>query len=464
MNTITPNQLDQERPFSLRFSRRGDDILLAVGAREVSLRATYRELRQRYPRRFRGAITYSEEAFRHNLRETSTVLTRHFAEHRVHWAVKSAPIQGLVNIAAQEGAAFDVGSSEELLMARRAGADGGRIYHTAPAKFDWDIEAIVEHNCVPISDNLTELRLVDRKAGERGRRIVAGIRINPAVGSSTQREISTGSLDCKFGLPDISGDVLAALKGLGNLDIRVLHMHIGSQISDPADYSRALESMLRVYSLFLQRGFHIDTLDIGGGYPYRYLDHPEAADGAGAEARGYSNYAASDFETYMSEVEAVLRDTLGDQVPRIAIEPGRHVAAGTAFALGYVLNTKLYPNGIRWVMSSISVNDLFHKELVPAAYFDVHVVKESSGRTVPSALGGTLCFSGDILTPWGAAVEMEENIERGDILLFDGVGAYSLLGSGNFHNMPRLPLLMIDAGLDLVELRPQEEPYFEARE
>ena len=157
----------------------------------------------------------------------------------------------------------------------------------------------------------------------------------------------------------------------------------------------------------------------------------------------------------------MLQENLGDNIHRIAIEPGRHIAAGTAFALGYVLNTKMYPNGIRWIMSSVSVNDLFHKELIPDQYFDIHVLNEGSREVIPSAVGGTLCFSGDILSPSGIAINLPQDIKRGDIILYNDVGAYSLLGSGNFHNMPRLPVFMIDVDLNLIELRKQEKPYFE---
>ncbi|MCX6000692.1 MAG: hypothetical protein NTU41_14220, partial [Chloroflexi bacterium] len=193
-----------------------------------------------------------------------------------------------------------------------------------------------------------------------------------------------------------------------------LHMHIGSQISNPEDYAQALQSMIRVYATFKDKGFHVDTLDIGGGYPFRYLDRPQALAQAEGGAHAFSNYVGSDFEAYILLIKAVLRKHLGSSIPRLAIEPGRHLAAGAAFALGYVLNTKTYPNGIRWLISSVSVNDLFQKEITPATYYDIHVMTGGGAGSLPTGVGGTLCFSGDILTPPGVAVNLPDAVQRGE--------------------------------------------------
>ena len=56
---------------------------------------------------------------------------------------------------------------------------------------------------------------------------------------------------------------------------------------------------------------------------------------------------------------------------------------------------------------------------------------------------------------------LNSNIQRGDIILYKNVGAYSVLGSGNFHNIPRIPILLIDSESKIIEIRNQEIPYFE---
>jgi len=461
MRTLEQNDLEQGNGFSIRYRKRGDDLFVANGAADISIRDLFHTLKGRYRSRFRGAIIYSEVTFRNNLRATCDIMGKYFGRgFRLVWAVKSAPVRRLVEIAGEESVSFDVGSCEEMSLATGF-AGGDRIFHTAPGKFDWDIQAIGEHDCVSISDNLTELRLLDDMAKSRNKRLSVGIRVNPAISSSTQNEIATGTLDCKFGIPEIDDGFLRALKSLSNLDIRILHMHIGSQIADPSDYENALRNLILVYRKFEAAGIRIDSLDIGGGFPFGYLRREQGLHEASRDDHLFHNHVGYSFEDYVARIHRILAVEFGDAIPRIAIEPGRHIAAGTAFALGYVLDSKQYPNGIQWAISSLSVNDLFHKMLIPYTYFDVHVLGGGTGKTVPTAIGGTLCFSGDILTPRGEAVLLNEQLQRNDILLYNNVGAYSLLGSGNFHNMPRVPILMIDADGDLVEIRGEERPYFE---
>lgn len=459
MRVIDANNLEEKVKFSMLFKQKEDDILIVNGEKKISAKDILNKIRVKYSSKFRGAIVYSEKTFRNNLKETHKILSKYFGDdYKLLWAVKSAPIKGLVAIAADEKVGFDVGSHEELMMAKKCNVNGAQIYHTASGKFDWDIEAIVNHDCVCISDNLTELNLVNEIAKKSNKKITIGIRINPSVDASTKKEISTGRLDCKFGIPEISDDFFSQLKSLKNVAVKILHMHIGSQIGSPEDYEKAAESMINVLKKFKSHGFNIDTLDIGGGFPYNYSS---ASISEHDDKHAFCNQARFSFENYISKVKQLLESMLGKNIPCIAFEPGRHIAAGAAFALGYVLNTKKYPNGLQWIMSSINVNDLWHKELLPDTYFDVHVLSEKNSDKIPSAIAGTLCFSGDILTPSNLAVNLNKNIKRGDIIFYNNVGAYCLLGSGNFHNMPRVPIFMVDTDGALKELRGQEKTYFD---
>ena len=74
-------------------------------------------------------------------------------------------------------------------------------------------------------------------------------------------------------------------------------------------------------------------------------------------------------------------------------------------------------------------------------------------------MGGTLCFSGDLLTPTRAAIAMSSPIHRGSTFVLNNVGAYSFVGAGNFHNIPRLPILLVEDDLTLTELAPQGESW-----
>ncbi|MBF0104235.1 MAG: hypothetical protein HQM16_02800, partial [Deltaproteobacteria bacterium] len=94
--------------------------------------------------------------------------------------------------------------------------------------------------------------------------------------------------------------------------------------------------------------------------------------------------------------------------------------------------------------------------IMPDHYYPIYAVDADSGDTVATAVGSTLCFSGDILTPPDVAINLPKEIKRGDLVLVNHVGAYAILGSGRFHNMPNIPVYIVDANSGLtLATRPQ---------
>jgi diaminopimelate decarboxylase len=436
------------KPFSLDYFEDEKGLSIDVSGKNLSLKDLFDQIGQMHKERFRGAIVYSLPQFLDNLKKFCNSANKHFGSSKVSWAVKSAPFSKLVEFSSHLPICYEVGSCEELNLVTDLGIDGMRVCHTASGKFGWDIDAIVENDCMSVSDNLTELSLLNRRARELGKVVRVGIRINPSIEASTLGAISTGSAHCKFGIPEMSEKFLTELKKLSNLAVDTVHMHIGSQIAKPDNYSDAIGPLVDAYKLFRDSGFEITNLDIGGGFPYSYRmdDHIES------EANGseFSNYIKKDIDDYLELIKKSMVSALGPKLPTVIFEPGRLIAAGSAFALGYVLHQKTYPDGLRWIIGSVNVNDLWTKEITPSLHYGVAILGKERSRTVPTAIGSTLCFSGDILTPPGCAVNLPSDVERGDVMLFKDVGAYSRLGSGDFHNMPRLPVYLIDERCNLV--------------
>lgn len=447
MIIIDPKMITCQEDFSLHFKKDKNVLFLEVGDKKTSVPELYKKLEKEHGPRFRGAIVYSVADFIDNIRKFSDILKNHFNEYAVVWAIKSAPIPELIRAVAGLPIGFEVGSYEELKLVIDEGIEGDRIYHTGTGKFDWDIDAIVQHNCISISDNLVELVLINDKAKLAGKIIDVGIRINPSIESDTHSAIATGTIDCKFGIPEISSDFLKTLGNLKHINVSILHMHIGSQVSNSANYQQALVNLLRVYRTFKQNGFNIETIDIGGGFPHQYSDN--AKSDLNATDQHFSNCTDETLDSYIKKIKETLVLEFGSNIPIIATEPGRKITAGTAFTLGYVLDSKIYPNGFRWLITSVNINDLWLKEITQTLYFNVEVLGKDTSSNIPTAIAGTLCFAGDVLTPFGISVNLPQKVERGDVVIFMNTGAYSLLGAGNFHGIPRLPVYIIDEKLKI---------------
>ena len=65
---------------------------------------------------------------------------------------------------------------------------------------------------------------------------------------------------------------LIAFAHNNNLEVEGLSFHVGSQCTNPANYSQALDLAASIFAEAKTRGFNLKLLDIGGGFPAHYDD------------------------------------------------------------------------------------------------------------------------------------------------------------------------------------------------
>ena len=75
-------------------------------------------------------------------------------------------------------------------------------------------------------------------------------------------------------------------------NLKLLHFHIGSQITDIKRVKNAMKEAARVYSKIHQLGLPVDFLDIGGGLGVDY-------DGSKTRFESSMNYTVQEFATML---------------------------------------------------------------------------------------------------------------------------------------------------------------------
>lgn len=102
------------------------------------------------------------------------------------------------------------------------------------------------------------------------------IRLNTIAAGKWQ---NSGGKEAKFGLS--AGeliDFLAILEGQEAVDqLKVLHFHMGSQISNVKDFRCGLLEALCVYRALHEQGFNIEKIDIGGGLAVDYSSQQDTS-------------------------------------------------------------------------------------------------------------------------------------------------------------------------------------------
>lgn len=172
-----------------------------------------------------------------------------------------------------------------------------------------------------VVEKYSDLEIILQKAEEVGVRPQIGIRVKLAALGAGRWQASGGHRS-KFGL-SVSEILraLAELKARGMEDcFRLLHFHLGSQITNIRHIKRALNEAVRVYVDLVRHGAGLKILDVGGGLGVDY-------DGSQTNFESSVNYT---LQEYANDVVYHLQSVCDDaEVPHPTIfsESGRAVVA-----------------------------------------------------------------------------------------------------------------------------------------
>lgn len=150
---------------------------------------------------------------------------------------------------------------------------------------------------------------------------MVGVRVKLYSKGSGKWEKSGGEA-AKFGLTTTEIlEVIRRLQEAGRADmLKLLHFHIGSQLTDIKRIKNAMKEAARTYAKIQKMGIEIDYLDVGGGMAVDY-------DGSRTSFESSANYNAQEFA---NDVIYVIRTVCDDENvphPTIIQESGRYLSA-----------------------------------------------------------------------------------------------------------------------------------------
>ena len=186
---------------------------------------------------------------------------------------------------------------------------------------------------VVVVEKLSELDHILRIAeAHEGNAPMIGMRVKLYSKGSGRWEKSGGEA-AKFGLTTTELlEVINRLKDAGRTDmLRLLHFHIGSQLTDIKRIKNAMKEAARVYAKVHQMKVPIDLLDVGGGMAVDY-------DGSKTAFDSSANYNAQEFA---NDVIYTIKQVCDDENvphPTIIQESGRFLSAYHAILVTNVLD------------------------------------------------------------------------------------------------------------------------------
>jgi diaminopimelate decarboxylase len=363
---------------------------------------------------------YCEETIRARAREVREAAP----DAQVFWAAKSFPNVAVLRLLAEEGYGALVASLGELAFARAAGLTGARFIVHGNAKPEEQLRAAAEAGALVVLDAEGEAA----RAAEAGVRRVL-VRATLGVEADTHEAIRTGHHGSKFGLPP--DGVLRAIeeaRGLG-LDVAGLHVHVGSQISDPGSHEETIALLGDLVARCRDElGWVPELLDAGGGFAVRHvLEEPEA--GLGELARAV--------------VDAVRRafDERGLAQAQLLLEPGRALVGRAGVTLYRVRSVKRL-DGVTWAAVDGGMSDNPRPALYGARYTALSAARADEPATETVSIAGLHCESGDVLIDDVALPPPRV----GDLLALPATGGYTLAMSSNYNATPRPAAVFVRDG------------------
>jgi arginine decarboxylase len=183
------------------------------------------------------------------------------------------------------------------------------------------------HRVFIVLEQLSELDEILRTAEELGVEPVIGVRIK-LVTEGSGRWAKSGGEKSKFGLgaPQLL-DLLERLDTLGKRHIlKLLHFHLGSQITDIRYIKAALEEIGRFYVEIREMGFDLTHVDVGGGLGVDY-------EGSRTTRPASMNYTVTEYANDIVYGLGTICKELNLPMPNLISESGRALTAHHALLL-----------------------------------------------------------------------------------------------------------------------------------
>lgn len=172
-----------------------------------------------------------------------------------------------------------------------------------------------------VVEKLNELKMIVRCAKQAGATPWIGLRAK-LYSKGSGKWASSGGESAKFGLT--TSEILECVRLLqqeGLIDaLKLMHFHIGSQITDIKRVKNAMKESARVYAKIRQMKVNVEYLDIGGGLGVDY-------DGSKTTFEGSINYSVEEFANNVVYTIKTVCDDEKVPHPHLVTESGRVMTA-----------------------------------------------------------------------------------------------------------------------------------------
>jgi len=343
------------------------------------------------------------------LRANYRTFKKHLPRVQAYYAVKANSDPEIVKTFYEAGASFDVASLPEFKLVHdcikglpdkeRQQWIWDKIIYANPIKANETLMVLDQYKPLVTYDNHEEIKKIVKYAPNAGTALRLKV---PNTGAMVE-------LSSKFGAsPGEAVDLILAAHERG-LVVEGLSFHVGSQTTNVENYVQALSLAASVFQEAKDRGYDkMNLLDIGGGFPAPY-DHT---------VKPFSELA----KILNRELDRLFPDDV-----EIIAEPGRFLVATAATAVAKIIGKAVRDGKLCYYIDD-GVYHTFSGVIFDHCHYHFGAFKQGA-KQVCSVFGPT-CDALDVVS---MTEELPGNLQLGDLLYSENIGAYSAASSTWFN-------------------------------
>lgn len=330
---------------------------------------------------------------------------------RPHYAVKANPHPEVLKVLRDEGLGFEIASAGELDLLSDLDVPARDVFYSNPVKCPDHVARATRRGVEWfVVDSVEEVRKVTGVAPDA--KLCLRIDV-PNAGSEWP-------LAGKFGAsPEAGREIVSAAAGHG-ADLAGVSFHVGSQCTNADNWRLGLDRARQVLAAMRSAGLRPRLLDIGGGFPVRYVRPIPSIEAIGEIVNG----------------------ALADVTPDVTViaEPGRFLAADAACFVCRVIGTTTR-NGRRWMYWDAGVHGGIIETARGGIVYEIRT--DRTGALVPWTIAGPTCDAADVLQ--GEHL-LPEDVREGDFVYLPSTGAYTGSRACTFNGFPLPEVRVIGSG------------------
>ena len=331
---------------------------------------------------------------------------------QAYYAVKANPDPAIVKTLFDAGASFDVASMPEFHIVHEYIKDmpdkqrqawiWDKIIYANPIKANETLQELNPYKPLVTYDNYEEIRKIKKFAPQAG--LALRLKV-PNTGAMVE-------LSSKFGAaPGEAVDLILAADKVG-LTVEGISFHVGSQTTNFKNYVAAINLAANIFKEARDRGYtKMNLLDIGGGFPAPY----------DATVKPFRELA----DIINREINRLFPKNI-----QILAEPGRFLCATTGTAVSKIIGKAIRDQKLCYYIND-GVYHTFSGVIFDHCHYNLKSFKR--GPTQICSVFGPTCDALDVVS---MAENLPSNLQLGDLLYSEQIGAYSHASSTYFNGFP----------------------------